>query len=56
MLQPSPECILYKTNEGITPEVKLQPEAQPKDTNYRGVFFLLSTLGHKHILMARSEV
>ena len=38
----------------IIPEVKLVPEAQPRDTNNRGVLSLLSTLGRKHILMARS--
>ena len=39
---------------GIIPKVKFVPEAQPRDTNNRGVLFLLSTLGRKHILMARS--
>ena len=39
---------------GIIPEVKLVPEAQPRDTNGRVVLFLLYTLGHKHILMTRS--
>ena len=39
---------------GIIPEVKLEPEAQPRDSNNRVVLFLLSTLGRKHILMARS--
>ena len=41
-------------NKGIIPEVKLVPEAQPRDTNNRVVLFLLDTLGRKHILMARS--
>ena len=41
-------------NIGIIPEVKLVPEAQPRDTNGRVVLFPLSTLGRKHILMARS--
>ena len=45
----SPSC-----NIGIIPEVKLVPEAQPRDTNGRVVLFPLSTLGRKHILMARS--
>ena len=40
---------------GIIPEVKLVPEAQPRDTNNRGVLFLLSMLGRNHILMAQSE-
>ena len=42
------------TNKGIIPEVKLVPEAQPRDTNNRGVLFPLATIGCKHILMARS--
>ena len=41
-------------NKGIIPEVKSVPEAQPRDTNDQGVLFPLSTLGRKHILMARS--
>ena len=41
-------------NIGIIHEVKLVPEAQPRDTNDQGVLFPLSTLGRKHILMARS--
>ena len=41
-------------NIGIIPEVKLVPEAQPRDTNGRVVLFPLSTLGRKHILMAQS--
>ena len=41
-------------NEGIIHEVKLVPEAQPRDNNGRVVLFLLSTLGRKHILMARA--
>ena len=41
-------------NIGIIHEVKLVPEAQPRDTNGRVVLSLLSTLGRKHILMARS--
>ena len=41
-------------NKEIIPEVKLVPEAQPRDTINRGVLSLLSTLGRKHILMARS--
>ena len=41
-------------NIGIIHEVKLVPEAQPRDTNGRVVLFPLSTLGRKHILMARS--
>ena len=36
------------------PEVKLGPEAQPRDANNRGVLFLLDTYGRKHILIARS--
>ena len=40
-------------NWEIIPKVKLVPEAQPKDTSGRRVLFLLSTLGSKHILMAR---
>ena len=46
------QCVWY--NKEIIPEVKLVPEAQPRDTNNRGVLSLLSTLGRKHILMARS--
>ena len=42
-------CIII----GIIPEVKLVPEAQPRDTYGRGVLFLLSTLGRKQILMAQ---
>ena len=41
-------------NIGIIHEVKLVHEAQLRDTNGRVVLFLLSTLGRKHILMARS--
>ena len=41
-------------NKEIIPQVKLVPEAQPRDTNNQGVLSLLSTLGRKHILMARS--
>ena len=39
---------------GIIPEVKLVPKTQPRDTNGQVVLFPLSTLGRKHILMARS--
>ena len=39
---------------GIIPEEKFVPEAQPRDTNDRGVLFPLSMLGRKHIVMARS--
>ena len=35
------------------PEVKLGPEAQPRDANNQGVLFLLDTKGRKHILIAR---
>ena len=35
-------------------KAKLVTEAQPRDTNNRGVLFPLATVGHKHILMARS--
>ena len=35
------------------PEVKLVPEAKPRDTNGRVVLFPLSILGRKHIQMAR---
>lgn len=38
----------------IIPEVKLVPEAEPRDTNNQGVLSLISTLGQKLILMARS--
>ena len=41
-------------NKEIIPEVKLVPEAQPRDTNGRVVLLPLSTLGRKYILMARS--
>ena len=41
-------------NNGIIPEIKLEPEAKPKDTNGRVVLFPLSILGRKHILMAWS--
>ena len=37
----------------IMPEVRLGPEAQPKDANNRVVLFLLDTKGRKHILMVR---
>ena len=47
MLPYSKEC----NNIGIIHEVKLVPEAQPRDTNGRVVLFPLSTLGRKHILM-----
>ena len=46
--------ITVSSNDGIIYEVKLVPEAQPRDTNGRVVLFPLSTLGNKHILMARS--
>ena len=46
------QCVWY--NKEIIPEVKLVPEAQPRDTNNRGVLSLLSTLARKRILMARS--
>ena len=45
--------IVYLTI-GIIPKVKLVPEAQPRDTNDRGVLSLLMNVGRKHILMARS--
>ena len=45
---------VYLDNMGIIPEVKLVPQAQPRDTNGRVVLFLLSTRGRKHILMSRS--
>ena len=41
-------------NNEIIPEVKLVPQAQPRDTNNRGVLSPLATLGRKQILMARS--
>ena len=41
-------------NEGIIPEVKLVPKAQPRDTNDQVVLFPLSMIGRNHILMARS--
>ena len=41
-------------NEGIIPEVKLVPKAQPRDTNDQVVLFPLSMIGRKHILIARS--
>ena len=41
-------------NIGIIHEVKLVHEAQQRDTNGQVVLLLLSTLGRKHILMARS--
>ena len=41
-------------NKGIIPKVKLVPEAKLRDTNNRVVFFPLSVLGLKHILMAQS--
>ena len=40
--------------KGIIPEVKLVPEAKPRDTNDRVVLFPLSILGLKHILMAQN--
>ena len=46
--------ILEHSNKEIIPEVKLVPEAQPRDTNGRIVLFPLSTLGRKHLLMALS--
>ena len=44
-------CMLI--NMGIIPEVKLVPEAKPRNTNGRVVLFPLSILGPKHVLMAR---
>ena len=41
-------------NKEIIPEVKLVPEAQPRDTNNRGILSALASVGRKHILMARS--
>ena len=41
-------------NEVIIPEGKLVPEAQPRDTNNRGILSPLATLSHKRILMAQS--
>ena len=43
------------SNKGIIPEVTLVPEAQPRRTKNREVLFPLATMGHKHILMGRSE-
>ena len=34
------------------PELKLEPEAQPRDSNDQVVLFLFSILGRKYILMA----
>ena len=41
-------------NKGVILEVKLMPEAKPRDTNGWVVLFPLSILGRKHILMAQS--
>ena len=35
-------------------EVKLVPEAQPKDTNNSGILSALASIGREHILMAWS--
>ena len=40
-------------SKGIIPEVKLAPEANPRDTNNQEVLFPLSILGREHILMDR---
>ena len=45
---------LIAANKEIIPEVKLVPEAQPRDTNNRSILSALAAIGCKHILMARS--
>ena len=46
--------LLCYSTKVIIPEVKLVPEAKPRDNNNRGVLSALATIGPKHILMARS--
>ena len=41
-------------NKKIIPEVKLVPEAQPRDTNNRRILSALVAIGRKHNLMTRS--
>ena len=46
---------LHHINKGIIPEVRLVPEAQPKDTNHIVVVFPLATMRHEHIMMTRGK-